>query len=278
MSSERTAAEVKQISFRELAMLVLSIYVLVAMFVQGVLPLDPQVELLLDRLDFFICIFFLIDFGIGFHQAPSKSRFMRWGWVDLLASIPLWDAARWGRAIRIVRVFRMLRAFRSARHLFQFLFRKRTEATIVTAALAVGMLVMIASVVVLHFEHDAAGATITSAGDAFWWAVTTVTTVGYGDKVPVTAEGRSVAAVLMVAGIALFGVFTGLFARLLIGPETPAADPSMAQVLAELREIREKLERLEEREVSPPQISGIAAPDLRRGEETRAEVKIAELI
>jgi voltage-gated potassium channel len=58
---------------------------------------------------------------------------------------------------------------------------------------------------------------IKTAEDAIWWALVTVTTVGYGDKLPVTTEGRIIAAFLMVTGVSLFGTFTGFIAAWFIG-------------------------------------------------------------
>jgi hypothetical protein len=74
----------------------------------------------------------------------------------------------------------------------------------------------------LEAERDAPGANITSFGDAMWWALTTVTTVGYGDRYPVTPEGRVVGGVLMVVGIATVGAVTAAIASQLINP-APAA-------------------------------------------------------
>jgi voltage-gated potassium channel len=89
-------------------------------------------------------------------------------------------------------------------------------------------------------------------GDALWWAFVTVTTVGYGDKVPSTTSGRFVAAVLMVTGIAVLGVLAGILAELFriapppppSSPPTAEAPPDVADELAALREQLVSLERL----------------------------------
>jgi voltage-gated potassium channel len=78
------------------------------------------------------------------------------------------------------------------------------------------LVLLIASLAVLEAERDQPGANIESFGDALWWALTTVTTVGYGDRFPVTTTGRFVSAGLMIAGIALLGVVTATFATWLI--------------------------------------------------------------
>jgi voltage-gated potassium channel len=236
--------EIAEFGFRDITILVLSVYVIAALLIQAVFPLDPSLELLLERVDFFVCIIFLADFAIRFRGAPSKLRFMRWGWIDLLSSIPLWEPLRWGRSVRVVRILRVLRAFRSMRHLFAFLYRDRAKGTLATAGLAVCLLIIGATITILIVEKGE-NSTIKTPFDAIWWSVSTITTVGYGDAIPSTIEGKVVAMILMVAGIALFGVFTGLFARIFIDAEAKDAAVELSDVRRELQVIREKLERME---------------------------------
>jgi voltage-gated potassium channel len=236
--------EIAEFGFRDITILVLSVYVIAALLIQTVFPIDPSLELLLERVDFFVCIIFLADFAIRFRQARSKLRFMRWGWIDLLSSIPLWEPLRWGRSVRVVRILRVLRAFRSMRHLFAFLYRDRTKGTLATAGLAVCLLIIGASIAILIVEKGE-NSTIKTPFDAIWWSVSTITTVGYGDAIRSTIEGKVVAMILMVAGIALFGVFTGLFARLFIDADAKDTSAELSDVMRELQVIREKLERME---------------------------------
>jgi voltage-gated potassium channel len=93
---------------------------------------------------------------------------------------------------------------------------------------------------VLHFETDPES-NIKSADDAVWWAFTTITTVGYGDRYPLTSEGRFTAVILMCAGVGLFGTFSGFLAAWLIGPE---ASDDAPLILAEVRSLREEVARL----------------------------------
>ena len=74
------------------------------------------------------------------------------------------------------------------------------------------MAVGLGAVAALDAEQDAPGANITSIGDALWWAATTVTTVGYGDRYPVNTTGRVIAVTLMIVGIALVGAITASIA------------------------------------------------------------------
>jgi voltage-gated potassium channel len=74
------------------------------------------------------------------------------------------------------------------------------------------MVLFLASVAVYYLEHDVQPATFGSVPAALWWAVVTLTTVGYGDVVPITPLGRLVAAVVMICGLGVFGLWTGILA------------------------------------------------------------------
>ena len=204
----------------------------------------PEVSLLLDRIDTFVCVIFLADFALRFRRAPSKLAFMKWGWIDLISSIPAYDFLRWGRMVRVIRIIRILRAFRSARHLVAFLYLRRTRNLALTVVLTAFVLVIFSSIAVLVFE-DEKESNIRTPFDAVWWAVSTMTTVGYGDKVPVTVEGKIVAMILMVVGVGLFGVLTGLFARIFMGPDLKKEDADIAALAMEIRLLRERIEKME---------------------------------
>ncbi|WP_256612984.1 potassium channel family protein [Vibrio ostreae] len=139
-------------------------------------------------------------------------RFMKWGWIDLLSSIPMLDTFRYGRIVRVVQVLRILRAVRSTKFIIGFLFRNKMHGTFTLVSLVSILLVIFGAVAMLQLEKGMPGSNIHNATEAIWWAFVTITTVGYGDYYPVTFEGRIVAAVLMTGGVGLFGAFTGFVA------------------------------------------------------------------
>jgi voltage-gated potassium channel len=96
-----------------LIILILSLYVLVSIAVTTFYSVPPEVNKILLQIDNFICIIFLIDFFYRFYQAPSKLKFLKWGWIDLISSIPFVDFLRIGRLLRLFRLLRILRAFKS---------------------------------------------------------------------------------------------------------------------------------------------------------------------
>lgn len=239
-----------KLTFLECLILVLSAYVLIALFVQTVIPLSPEADRLIDWIDFGICIVFVYEFFYRLYKAPVKSRFLKWGWVDLVSSIPMFDFLRWGRLVRIIRILRILRAFRSTRRLIHYLFRNRANGTFATVALISLILTLFSSIAVLNFETEPES-NIKTPADALWWSFVTITTVGYGDKFPVTMEGRIIAAVLMTAGVGLFGTFTGYVATFFMEAEQQKGEAEIKELIKEVHVLTERVEALHAKRESP---------------------------
>ena len=224
------------------------------------LPFDEQTRFLLRFYDNAFCVIFLIDFGLQMRRAPSKWRyfFRQRGWLDLLGSIPslgFFEATalfRLARLSRLARVVRLLREHDRASIVSDVVHNRAQYAVIMT--LLAAMLVLISgSIVVLAAESNAPGANITTGGDALWWAIVTITTVGYGDKYPITAIGRSAAVFVMVTGIGIIGSLASIMASILVAPSptseedavpaalTSADDSRLATMELELRGARTEL-------------------------------------
>jgi voltage-gated potassium channel len=225
--------------------LALSVIVLILMLVEATFELDPRQQRALNACDLAICCVFLLDFLVRFRRAPSKLVFMKWGWIDLLSSIPVIDAFRWGRLIRVVRILRLLRAFRSTRTLLVHFLQHERLGSVGSVLTIFGLLVSFAAITVLYVEAGTPTSTIQSPGDAFWWAIVTVTTVGYGDHLPVTPEGRLIAGLLMIAGVGLFGMLSGLVASVLVNPGVQQEETEIVALTKEVQRLRENIERLE---------------------------------
>jgi voltage-gated potassium channel len=200
----------------DVAVLVLSIYVLGALLIDTFFKLDPEVSKLLSLTDDAICVFFLYEFSVRFYRAENKLQFMKWGWIDLLSSIPTLEYFRPGRAFRLIRLLRVLRAFRSVKRLGTHVFEKRTHGALTSVALLAVLTIIFSSLAILQVEDDPSS-NIKTAEEALWWSYTTITTVGYGDKFPVTSEGRIIAVILMTVGVGLFGTLTGFVASWFVG-------------------------------------------------------------
>lgn len=221
--------------------LVLSILAIFALGVETIYKLDQSTAQILSIFDTLVCGVFFIDFLLQLFRAENKLKYLiSWGWIDLLSSIPMLDFLRWGRAVRIIRIFRVIRGLKSAKLITKTILEKRSQSTVLAIILVFFVLISVSSISVLHFE-SAAGGNIKTAGDAIWWAVASVTTVGYGDKFPITTEGRILAALLMTAGVGLFGTISGLVASSLIVPSKPKNEIEEHNLRKELDEIKKLL-------------------------------------
>ncbi len=236
----------------ELFMLCLSLFALAAIATTAFVPITGESRTILQWADTLVCALFFVDFLVLFYRAPSRWRyFFTWGWVDLLSSIPSIDVLRWGRAARILRVFHLFRLIKTARVLTAFILHKRDESAFLAAVLAAILLVTCSSILILQLE-TAADANIKGAGDALWWSLVTLTTVGYGDRFPVTMEGRVVGVFLMVAGVGLLGTLSGLVASWFLSPAQKRDRNETELLRAEIAELRTGVAMLLAKDTNTP--------------------------
>ena len=198
-----------------------------------------------------IWVVFGLDYLVRIALARRRWRFVGTHLVDLV--ILLLPMFRQLRALRVITVISVLnRQLRDD-------VRGRVAVYVAATVTLVGF---VAALAVLEAERDVEGASITTFGDALWWTITTISTVGYGDRYPVTVEGRVVAGALMVAGIALLGVVTASIASWFVenlrrvesevsddleevAEDVERTEVQLAQVLVELRTISARLDALE---------------------------------
>jgi len=223
----------------QIFMLALCLYALGALAARAAIRVNESTAVILDTADYAVCLVFFVDFLWSLKRADDRWRyFITWGWIDLLSSLPIVGFARWGRLARVMRIFRVLRVLRATKRLATAVMNGRAENTALAAGLVALLLVTFCSIAVLNFE-DVPGANILTPEDALWWAMTTITTVGYGDRFPVTTEGRIVAAILMSAGVALFGTLSAYLAKWFITPEVDeSANREIAALRAEIASLR----------------------------------------
>jgi voltage-gated potassium channel len=208
---------------------------------------------LIAFVDAALTLVFVIDFVYRLQTAPSKRGYFVQGkgYLDLLSCVP---------GLRIFRLFRIVRAVRIVRRLggprvFREL-RQELASGALYFVIFVGITVLeIVGLLELRFEEHAAGANITTAGDALWWGYVTATTVGYGDYYPVTTGGRLAGLVMLTVGVGLFATFSGFLANAFLSPKRPrpaALPPDIAEIHALLdqqeataAQLRAKLEQLQ---------------------------------
>jgi voltage-gated potassium channel len=183
---------------------------------------------------FLVWLLYAADFVIRFAIAGPghRFRFLYTHPLDLLmVLLPM---------LRPLRVLRMI-------VLLTEVFRRHAQATVrIKAAVYVttitGMILLLSSLAILDAERGATGSQVADFGDALWWAVVTATTVGYGDMVPQTTEGKVIAGFLMFAAIGLVGLVSGSLASWFVDRVT-AAEEQVER--AEFTELRARLEYLE---------------------------------
>jgi voltage-gated potassium channel len=126
---------------------------------------------------------------ILFYKADNKLAFIKWSWIDLISSVPAVSYLRAGRLLRMIRLLRLIRAFRSSQMFVNHIFRNKAKGALTSVTILAVLLIIFSSIAILQVEKDP-NSNIKTAEDAIWWSYVTITTVGYGDKFPVTTEGR----------------------------------------------------------------------------------------
>jgi voltage-gated potassium channel len=182
---------------------------------------------------------FGLDLAYRLALAEQRRRFLRDNWLDVVTL--LLPFLRPLRALRVVVALNMIGRRGSA------FSRGRVVATVAASEVVVGL---IAALAVLDAERGRAGSNIETFEDALWWAVSTITTVGYGDRYPTTGQGRLIAFALMASGIALLGVITAAMASWFVAKlaqvesSEQETEESVTELAAEIRALREELQTL----------------------------------
>ncbi|MBA8793951.1 voltage-gated potassium channel [Friedmanniella endophytica] len=197
--------------------------------------LPRELRFALELVDYATWLVFTVDYVGRVVLAERRWSYVRHHLVDLLIVVlPLL------RPLRVLRLITLLRFIeRRVAHSLQ-------GRVAVYVALSTALVLYTGSLAELEAERHAHGSNIHTFGTSLWWAITTITTVGYGDHYPVTTQGRLVAAALMIAGVALLGVVTASLAswlvqRVRLGAETASQDERPGEVerlRAELAELR----------------------------------------
>lgn len=236
MSRDRIRRRYEQLSQWPLVVLAV---LFVAAYAWGVLrpDLPPWLSAVLHAVTLVTWPVFLTDYLVRLVLAEQRWRFVRQNWLDGLAVL-----------LPLLRPLRILSLVRVARVLDRGLTNSLHGRVAAYTGLTAGLVVFMASLAVYDAELGRPGSTVTGYGDAVWWAFTTITTVGYGDQYPVTAEGRLVAVLLMLSGIGLLGVVTASVASWFVNRVAEAAraddEADDALLLAQVRELAEEVRQL----------------------------------
>jgi voltage-gated potassium channel len=214
---------------------------------------DPAIDAILIGVDTLFCLIFLVDFGRSLATAPSKRAYLfgarpgrsfPHGVTDLLGSIPSIGIFRAFRIFRLARVARIVKA-KGATSLAREFVERRAESAVYLIIIAALSVLLFGSIAIAFFEAGKPNANIETGSDAFWWAFVTITTVGYGDRFPVTNPGRLVGMITMAVGIGIFGVLTSFLSATFMAPPKPPEgtrpEPTMRDLADELAALRREL-------------------------------------
>ncbi|MFU2509718.1 ion transporter [Pseudoalteromonas sp. ASV78] len=184
--------------------------------------LSADTRLFLKYSEIVVVVIFTCEYFIRILLSPNRLRFIFsfYGLVDLIAILPFYLAFAIDlRSFRLIRLLRLIRVLKVARYnsaLQRFskaLFLAKEELAIFTGLSLI--LLYLSAVGIYHFEHAAQPEVFKSIFDSLWWSVATLTTVGYGDIYPITIGGRFFTFIILMIGLGLVAVPTGIVASAL---------------------------------------------------------------
>ncbi|WP_429137881.1 potassium channel family protein [Aeromonas veronii] len=214
--------------------------------------LTPQTLQLFYDLDSLICYFFIAHFAYGWLRAPDRKAFFKANWIYLPGSLPMVEQLRWARLLQLWRVYQLFKEHPDFWSMFR---RERNETTLSGILFLFFLLLGVGSGVMYWIESGQPGSEIQTPYDAFWWTLVTLSTVGYGDLVPRTEEGRFVASLLILFGVGLFGAISGFMASIFLQPAKESEtdkwrhhyNNQQEQLLRELRALRDEVRELKKK-------------------------------
>lgn len=166
-----------------------------------VVNVSPSTQTILDGVQWVSWIAFAADLFFGIYKSTDKAQFLKKHPFEILAV-----------ALPFLRPLRLLRFISFGTLVFEKVNLGKSIAITFKVIVTALFLTYLAGIEITMAERGEPGATIQSVGDGFWWAITTLTTVGYGDIYPTTTEGRFIAVGLMVSGICVLGFISATVA------------------------------------------------------------------
>lgn len=201
------------------ALIILSI---ISFSISTLPSLSPLTISILDHFQIFTVIVFTIEYFLRIYVADRKLGyiFSFFGLIDLLAIIPFYLTTaidlRSLRILRLLRIFRLLKILRYQKALKRYkLAFKEIKTDLFVFLSATAFLLYVASLGIYYFEHNAQPDEFKSIFHSLWWAVATLTTVGYGDVYPITTGGRVFTFFILMIGLGIVALPAGLFASAL---------------------------------------------------------------
>jgi len=195
---------------------------IVTFSIETIPGLDSDTQNILFSIEVFCVIIFTIEYFLRIYVADNKSGFIFsfYGIIDLLAILPFYLTfgvdLRSLRALRFLRLFRILKLVRYNQAMKRFTAAIRTAKEEIFLFLFITLiLIYFSSVGIYYFENDAQPEHFSSIFDSLWWAIVTLTTVGYGDVYPITVGGKVFTFFILLIGLGIVAIPTGIISSAL---------------------------------------------------------------
>jgi voltage-gated potassium channel len=173
---------------------------------------NAEVKRILIWTDYILCGMFLVDYVYNIAVAENRLRYvLTWGLIDIASCVPIFG---WGRIARIIRVLKLLKGIKTLKEFIHSFWHRRGESALLTAFSFLIGGVLFGSIAILQCESP--DGTLNNAADALWWTFCTMMKGGCENFDPVTTEGRLVAVVLSLLGLAINGTIIAFVASLMV--------------------------------------------------------------
>lgn len=176
----------------------------------------------IDRIEMLLGIIFSIELLLRVIYTDIKRNYLLtiWGVIDLLALLPFYIAFGFDlRSLRVIRFLKVFRVFRLLKYNSAFNNLKRAFLICKEELIVYGVfsfiIIYLASVVIYHFENAVQPEAFSSVFTSMWWAVCTLTTVGYGDIYPITVGGRIFTFFILLIGLGMIAIPAGIISNAL---------------------------------------------------------------
>ena len=221
----RSILEVNESGWGRIVDIFIQVLIFISLFtfsLETIPDLSAQSVKALEFIETFCVIVFSLEYILRVYSAekPLKYIFSFYGLIDLLAILPFYlNLIVDLRALRIFRIFRIFRAFKLVRYntalmRFKYAYEAIKEELILFSILT-GIMIFLTATGIYYFEHEAQPEQFSSIYHSFWWAIVTLTTVGYGDVYPITIGGKIFTFFVVIIGVGIVTVPAGLVATAL---------------------------------------------------------------
>lgn len=197
----------------------------------------PEIYFWMNIFDTFVCGAFISYWFTLLKYSSDKKQFLKWGWIDLLLSIPM-PHSIW---MQYSTVLRLLRSIRSLKFIHDYFSSCNKTSKFVDCCFIGVTFILFSAIAIYNHEKHIPEANIKNLSDSLWWAMATVTTIGYGDRYPVSDIGRLIGGFVMILGVGIYASFTGFIVSKFVN------DDRVDQLIKDNEEMKTLLTKIAEK-------------------------------